>query len=171
MNSKIEQIIVFGGDVLHYHKIIIVGESNLIRSFMAGVILQGLLSQKSSEKIEVISRGLVVLFSEPVAPKAAAVVTRHGYAVDDFRSSQLTQEDLDSGDLVLTMSPEILERLRSEFETQTACMSMETFLGLPTNVPGIREDSEEDYEKCFHAIEQLMEAVADRILVEVLPVD
>ena len=154
---------------MNYHRIIIVGETNLIRSFMAGVILRGLLQKNSGEPIKVFSRGTVVLFSEPVAPKAAAVVTRHGYDIKDFRSSQISQEDINSADLVLAMNQYIYEYLKSDYDiSQTSCMSISTFLGIEANVPAIKEDTEEAYESCFTSIEQLMEAVAEKIIVEVL---
>ena len=53
---------------MDYRKIIIVGETNIGRSFMAECILRGILQKRNCQNIEVVSRGLVVLFSEPVAP-------------------------------------------------------------------------------------------------------
>ncbi len=89
-----------------YRKIVIIGENNLCRSFMAEVILRGLIKRRNVSDIEVISRGLVVLFSEPVSPMAVSILNRHGYEIAEFRSSQLTEEDLESSDLALTMTKE-----------------------------------------------------------------
>ena len=61
-----------------YRKIVIIGENNLCRSFMAEVTLKGLIKKKNITDIEVISRGLVVLFSEPVSPMAVEILGRHG---------------------------------------------------------------------------------------------
>ncbi|MCI5504757.1 MAG: hypothetical protein PUH88_03735 [Lachnospiraceae bacterium] len=150
-------------------KIIIVGENNLCRSFMGEAILRGLLQKKAVSDIEVISRGLVVLFSEPVSPIAAALLREHGYVIEEFRSSQLTQEELDSADLVLTMTGEQTERIRTDFDTQTTCMSIGTFIDMEEEIPVITEDTRESYENCFTVLEQLMEAVADRVIGELLP--
>ena len=64
---------------MDYRKIIIVGETNIGRSFMAECILRGILQKRNCQNIEVVSRGLVVLFSEPVAPGAAKILREKGY--------------------------------------------------------------------------------------------
>ena len=63
---------------MDYRKIIIVGETNIGRSFMAECILRGILQKRNCQNIEVVSRGLVVLFSEPVAPGAAKILREKG---------------------------------------------------------------------------------------------
>ena len=151
-----------------YRKILIVGENNLCRSFMAEVILRGLLKKKNVSETEVLSRGLVVLFSEPVSPMAVAVLRHHGYEISEFRSSQLTGEDLESADLALTMTKTQAEQVRTNYEAQIACMSVGTFIDMEEEVPEVTEDTPEAFEKCFRSIESLMEAAADRIIGELL---
>lgn len=151
-----------------YRKILIVGENNLCRSFMAEVILRGLLKKKNVSETEVLSRGLVVLFSEPVSPMAVAVLRHHGYEISEFRSSQLTEEDLESADLALTMTKTQAEHVRTNYEAQIACMSVGTFIDMEEEVPEVTEDTPEAFEKCFRSIESLMEAAADRIIGELL---
>ena len=152
-----------------YRKIVIIGENNLCRSFMAEVILRGLIKRKNISDIEVISRGLVVLFSEPVSPMAVSILNRHGYEISEFRSSQLTEEDLESSDLALTMTKEQAEQVKTNFKAQTTCLSVGTFIDIEEKVPEVTEDTPEDFEKCFQSIESWMEAVADRIIGELLP--
>ena len=151
-----------------YRKIVIVGESNLCRSFMGEAILRGLLKKKNISDIEVISRGLVVLFSEPVDPIATALLKEHGYDIEEFRSAQLVEEDLESADLVLTMTKSQAEQIREGFQTQASCMFIGTFIDIDEEVPEIKEDTKDAYEQCFTAIEQLMEAVAYRVIGELL---
>lgn len=151
-----------------YRKILIVGENNLCRSFMAEVILRGLLKKKNVSETEVLSRGLVVLFSEPVSPMAVAVLRHHGYEISEFRSSQLTEEDLESADLALTMTKTQAEQVRTNYEAQIACMSVGTFIDMEEEVPEVTEDTPEAFEKCFRSIESLMEVAADRIIGELL---
>lgn len=151
-----------------YRKILIVGENNLCRSFMAEVILRGLLKKKNVSETEVLSRGLVVLFSEPISPMAVAVLRHHGYEISEFRSSQLTEEDLESADLALTMTKTQAEQVRTNYEAQIACMSVGTFIDMEEEVPEVTEDTPEAFEKCFRSIESLMEAAADRIIGELL---
>ena len=46
--------------------------------------------------IEIISRGLIVLFPEPVNPKAIAVMRQKGIILDNRTSVALTEEDIPS---------------------------------------------------------------------------
>ena len=85
---------------MDYRKIIIVGENNIGRSFMAECILRGILQKRNCQNKEVVSRGLVVLFSEPVAPGAAKILREKGNRIEDFRSSQLTSGILSSVSVV-----------------------------------------------------------------------
>lgn len=149
-------------------KVIIVGESNLCRSFMAETILRGILQRRNIKDIEVISRGLVVLFAEPVAPNALEILLTHGYPVSDFRSSQLTEEDIASSDLILTMSQGQKEYVKEHFETPITCMFAGTLIDQTEDIPEVEGNTKEDYEVCFRAIEHLMEAVADRLIGELL---
>ena len=156
-----------------YRKIVIVGENNLCRSFIAESILRGLLNKKNISNIEVISRGLVVMFSEPVSPVAERLLRHHGYKIEEFRSSPLTEKDLESADLVLTMTRAQAEQVRKDY---AACMSVGTFIDMDEDIrspeEGIEqaEDENEVLETFFHSVEQSMEAVADRIIGELSPV-
>lgn len=157
---------------MDYRKIIIVGENNVGRSFMAECVLRGILQKRNCQNIEVVSRGLVVLFSEPVAPGAARILREKGYRIEDFRSSQLTEEDLASADLVLTVTRGLAEQIKESFDVQTtSCMSIGTFIDttdMEERIPKVTEEDQETYQECFDILEPLMEAVADRIIGELL---
>lgn len=154
---------------MDYRKIIIVGENNVGRSFMAECILRGILQKRNCQNIEVVSRGLVVLFSEPVAPGAAKILREKGYRIEDFRSSQLTEEDLASADLVLTVTTGLAEQIKESFDVQTtSCMSVGTFVDTEEKIPEVTEEDAETYQLCFDILEPLMEAAADRIIGELL---
>ncbi len=153
---------------MDYRRIIFVGENNICSSFMCEVILRGLLDRKGITGIEVLSRGLVVLFSEPVAPMAADTLTRHGYVIEDFRSAQLTEEDMEEASLVLTMHEEQADRIRQDYHSSTTCMSLSTFLDLDASIPDVSGGTREEYDSCFEIIEQLMEAAADRVIGEMI---
>ena len=150
---------------MDYRKIIIVGENNIGRSFMAECILRGILQKRNCQNIE------VVLFSEPVAPGAAKILREKGYRIEDFRSSQLTDEDLASADLVLAITKGLAEEIKESFDEATSCMSIGTFIDTTETeerIPEVTEENQETYQTCFDILEPLMEAVADRIIGELL---
>ena len=71
--------------------------------------------------------------------------------------------------MALTMTEAQAEQVRNGFQAQTTCMSVGTFIDIEEEVPEVTEDTPEAFEKCFQSIESLMEAVADRVIGELLP--
>ena len=149
-------------------KVILVGENNLTRSILAEAILKQIFLNKNITDIEVNSRGLIVLFSEPISPKASAVLYENGCEEVTKRSSGLTQEDIDGADLILTMNKSEIDHIREHFEVNTTCMYLGTFIDMEEEIPDVEEDSKEAYEACFELMKQAMEAAADRMILELI---
>ena len=106
-----------------------------------------------------------------VAPGAAKILREKGYRIEDFRSSQLTDEDLASADLVLAITKGLAEEIKESFDEATSCMSIGTFIDTTETeerIPEVTEENQETYQTCFDILEPLMEAVADRIIGELL---
>lgn len=91
-----------------YNRIIFVGKSGTSREPMAKGILEDF---SLNHPVEVQAKGLVVLFSEPINQKAEAILISNGIHMDGFTSVQLTEEDLTSDTLILTMERAQKERL------------------------------------------------------------
>ena len=83
-----------------YDKIIFAAESGNCREIMAAAILKDL---GLTWNIEILARGLVVLFPEPLNQKAEAVMISNGLSTEGCMSSQLTEDDLQGNVLVLAM--------------------------------------------------------------------
>ena len=83
-----------------FEKIVFVGESGTCREPMAAAILKDLGIKGTAE---ILPRGLVVLFPEPLNQKAEAVMISNGLPTEGYMSSPLTEEDLEGDVLVLTM--------------------------------------------------------------------
>ncbi len=77
-----------------YLKIIFVDSSDTTRSPMAEVVLK---SMKMDYPISIHSRGLVVLFPEPMNQKAEAILISNGYGSQKHMSKPLTQDDIGDG--------------------------------------------------------------------------
>ncbi len=66
--------------------------------------------------IEVESRGLVVLFSEPLNQKAEAVLISNGINIEQHMSRQLMPEDLAEGNLIITMGALQRQKILETYE-------------------------------------------------------
>ena len=94
-------------------RIIFVARSGNCREPMAMGILNDLALKY---EIEVLARGLVVSFPEPMNGKVEAVLISNGITVENFTSKQLKNEDITENTLVLTMEKGQREKVLSNFE-------------------------------------------------------
>ena len=83
-----------------YNRIVFVAESGTCRAPMAAGIFR---EYSLNHPVEVLVRGLVVLFPEPLNQKAEAVMISNGINLEGFMSSQITAGDFGEDTLVLTM--------------------------------------------------------------------
>lgn len=66
--------------------------------------------------VEIESKGLVVLFPEPLNQKAEAVLISNGINMSEKMSSQLEEEDLSPDNLLLTFEEAQKEKILEDFE-------------------------------------------------------
>ena len=83
-----------------WDKVIFVCRSDTCRAPMAAALLREC-SLKRDIKIE--SRGVVVLFPEPLNQKVSAVMISNGINMEGYMSEQLVAEDVDANTLLLVM--------------------------------------------------------------------
>ena len=98
---------------MEYKNIIFVAQTGTSREAMAAGILADC---TLPYPVEVLSRGLVVQFPEPMNQKSEAVLISNGIEVEGFASVQLSEADLTEGTLVLTMEQSQKEQIIEQFE-------------------------------------------------------
>ena len=81
-------------------RVIFAAGSGTSRAPMAAAIMKQMTEGKD---IDVLARGVVVLFPEPMNQKTEAVLISNGIAPDNFAAEQLTAADIVPGTLILTM--------------------------------------------------------------------
>lgn len=96
-----------------YNRIIFVCDAGTSRAPMAVGIFNDF---TVTRQVEVESRGLVVLFPEPMNQKAESVLISNGVALSDFTSTQLTEEDFTPDTLILTMEYIQREKILEKYE-------------------------------------------------------
>ena len=97
-------------------KIIFVARSGNVREAMAVGILNDLLAK---EEVQVLARGLVVSFPEPMNGKAEAVLISNGITLENFVSTQLANEEITEKTLVLTMERKQREKVLTHYSNAT----------------------------------------------------
>ena len=119
--------------------------------------------------LEVSSRGLVVLFPEPVNPKAETVLATHGLIMNNHTARQFKAEEVDEQTLILTMSTVQKRRLAIDFFINDNVYTLPEFAGIHGDVDDPYGKSAEAYEECYTKLYDLMQNVIYRLLYGRLP--
>ncbi len=140
-------------------KIIFVSTNNTCRSFIAESVLRKYLKDAHRRDIQVESKALVVLFPEPVHTKAADLVRKSGIEIIDFKASQLTQEDVETSDLILTMNDKQKEKVLEDYHGYKEVATINEYANDEGAVIDPYGMDDEDYEHCFVQITQLIHKI------------
>lgn len=141
--------------------ILIVGTNNTTRSYMAEAVFKRLCEEKELEDVEVNSRGLVVLFPEPVNPRAAQAVGDAGYKMKEFQAAKLTVADVEDADLIFTVTPEEKEHILADYEEELQgtdkVFTISEAANEPVGIPNPYGKESEDYAACFVTLKRMCE--------------
>lgn len=136
-----------------YNRIIFVCEGNHSKGPMAETIYKSL---TENESIPAISRGLVVLFSEPVNEKAVSVLENHGLTCAVEFSKELTKEDITENALILTMTDKQKKQAIDKYEIENDIFSIKEFNGEEGEVKDPYGGTLVDYEECYNELLRLI---------------
>ena len=139
-----------------YDRLIFVSNSDTCRGPMAEAILKRkfLLSE-----LEVESRGLVVLFPEPVNQKAEAILASHGLTMKDHTAKMLEQEDFDERTLILVMEDALKQRIFQEHENVQNTWQLSEYIKEETDVTEPVGGSLADYGACYELLDCMISSL------------
>ena len=141
-------------------KYIFVSTTNTCRSFMAEAVMKQKVEEaKLQSVVQICSRGLVVLFEEPVHPGAAQIVRSHGYTDADFTSAPLIQEEITEDTVIITMTEDQKKKVLENYEGFLEVATMYEYAGEVGDIKDPYGKSREEYECCFLQIKQLIDKI------------
>jgi protein-tyrosine-phosphatase len=127
---------------------------------MAEAIYHSLVSE---EYIEVVSRGLVVLFEEPVNPKAVLVAQNHQLAMEEHRSSALSHEEITPETLILTMSEKQKQTVLEDYPEAEYVYTLNEFTGEIKEVLDPYGEGLLEYEELYIALARMVKKAVIRL--------
>lgn len=139
-----------------YDRLIFVSNSDTCRGPMAEAILK---SKFLLSELEVESRGLVVLFPEPVNQKAEAILASHGLTMKDHTAKMLEQEDFDERTLILVMEDALKQRIFQEHENVQNTWQLSEYIKEETDVTEPVGGSLVDYGACYELLDCMISSL------------
>ena len=118
--------------VIRYKKLIFVDTNDNCRAPMAEMILK---RKFLTNPLTIESRGMVVLFPEPLNPKAEAVLTSNGYPQPSHIAMQLEQEDINNDVLILTMEDKQKSLIWETYENAPHVYTVKEYVGESGDIP------------------------------------
>ncbi len=142
-----------------WNRILFVCKSGTCRAPMAAALLQDC---NLKREYEIGSRGLVVLFPEPLNQKTEAILISNGISMEGYMAQQLTADDVDEHTLVLVMEEQhiapvltlIGEERRAQVRVLTAIVGEELEIMDPYGAPL------PSYGLCFESLAKTIKKLA-----------
>lgn len=145
---------------MRFTKLLFVSMDNTCSSPLAEAIYHSLVSEKY---LEVCSRGLVVLFEEPINPKVVLVAQNHQLSVEKHRSAALSQEDITEETLILTMSEKQKQMVLKEYQEALYVFTLNEFAGEIKEVIDPYGEGLLEYEELYVALARLVKKTVIRL--------
>ena len=141
-----------------FDKIIFVGRTGNNREVMAAALLK----QKAIwTEPEILARGLVVLFEEPLNQKVEAILISSGIQLGNFTSTALTEEDFGRDVLVLTFDQKLKESIENKFEQAQNVYVLTDVTGDELDIFDPHGQELVSYGLCFETIEKTLNRLVD----------
>ncbi|MDD6213478.1 MAG: phosphotyrosine protein phosphatase [Clostridiales bacterium] len=141
-------------------RILFVCMDNTCRSIMAEEVMRSVCRDR---KLEIASRGLIVLFPEPLNPKAVAVLTGNQMAPQKECSEGLQESDITEGTLILTMTEKEAQMVKESFPMAENVVSLGAFIGKPGDITEPHGGSLADYGACYEYIDLMVKLAAESL--------
>lgn len=140
-----------------YRKIIFVSESGNCRAAIAAELMK---KQELKQEYEILARGMVVLFAEPMNPRAEELLRGKDIEVSEFETVGLSEEALEEDTLVLTMTDSVKQKLKGEHSGFDNIHTLCEFVGETEEILNVYGQSQEMYEEMFGRIQRYVSRLA-----------
>ena len=136
-----------------YNKLIFVSTGGTCRSILAKAIYNNI---PGDNKLEAGARGFVVLFNEPVNPKAVAIAKSKGIEIGDEKSQALVSEDFGDDTIIIVMTDMLKKQVYEKFSNALKVYSIREFTNEAIDVESPFGGELVDYGQGYEYLEKLV---------------
>lgn len=129
-----------------FKKVIFVCKENLTQSPMAEWMFKSIVMDVEKE---IISRGLVVLFPEPVNPKVVELLKIHGVPCEENTSKLFDSNEIDESTLIITMNSIEKIKIAEEFNISGHLFTINEYIEQEGELIDPYGGEIKDYESCY----------------------
>lgn len=157
--------------ILHmgFEKVIFVSEDDTYTAPVARAIFESKMKNSGEHHIEAESRGMVVLFPEPVNQKAVAIAKSRGIDMKEYRASQVDGDMFGSDTLVLVMADRIKASLYEKYKNAMNVYTIREFCGISGDVETPYGKGTKEYGESYTQMEELVKQVIAKLEVQSNP--
>ncbi len=153
---------MFEGIEGYPNKIIFLDENGTIRAPIAAIIARSFLEK---EPVEVVARGLVVHFPEPMNQKAEAVLISNGHSVEGYVAKEICASDFTEGAVCFVMESKQRRQLLDRFEelAHGRVKVLSTFVEQELEIMNPYGAPVQTYGLCYESLEETIKKAINRI--------
>ena len=149
--------------MMPYKRVVFVDGDATARSVMAAAIMR---EEPIGTEVEVLARGLVVLFPEPVNQKIEAILASNNLTAKGHEAVQLTPEDIDSDTLLLVMEKDQIKKVQELSPRAEHVATVSGFAGFAGDIEPLYGADLPTCGKCFEILQGLVKIIAEKLLNE-----
>ncbi len=145
--------------MLEFSKILFVTQTDTSPGPLAAVLLKHYLPL---EQVEIDSRGLAVLFPEPMNPKTVAIAASKGLSIDRT-SKQLEAEDFGQDVLVLVLDESKKQTVYDDYTEATNVYTLTEYINESGSINNPDGGELVDYAKLYETLDEIMKKLAYKL--------
>lgn len=143
-----------------YRRILFVSSTDSARSPMAAELLRHC---DLFQEYVIDSRGMVVLFPEPVNQKAEAIMKSAQMTLGDYNTQQFSEDDIQDDTLILTIDGSQKEKILADYGERENVFTLNEFIGDDTEIPNPYGQPLTAYGECYEVLDRLIKKLANKL--------
>lgn len=143
-----------------FRSIVFVSSSDNCRAPMAAALLR---RQPLLQEYKVYSRGMIVLFPEPLNPKAEEIMKAHDIVLEGYETTAFSGDILKEDTLVLVMQEAHKAKIKSEYPDFVHVYTLWEYVGGEKEIPSVYGQALEQYEEMYGLIKAYIIKLAEKL--------